>query len=284
LAIPGCLFYDANILFDLLAGRVGGDAIASKSSRYQNARRVHTTAQKTGIARFASSITYELLDQRIREVTNLTGSIIKSLTNAIRDTKLDKSSGKLGRFDVATDLFIVEEHIGEKFKTIPQNNEWAKDAIRVLERFIVEIVEDEFGKHGQSVKTEDVLATLIIALRQFGDLSDRRKTELAQLKLEVPQVDMSIDPPTLSMLRNKVKMTDEEDLAQLAAAVQQQKSQNRWTIVVSTDYRHIIGAKTQLFESMRLMCSSPLYAASHLRDLNKNIGPMPYPDKMSYVA
>ena len=284
MAVPGCFFYDANILFDLLSGIVGGQGIASKSSRYQNAKRVHDTAQKLSIARFASSVTYDLLDARIRDVTNLTGDVIKSLTGAIKKAKQDKSTGSLDKFDVATDLFIIEKFVGERFGTIPLDKEWEREAILLLESLIVEIVEDVFAEHGRSVKTEDVLAMLIDALRQFGDLSDARKTELARLKLEVPQVEVSIDPTTLFMLRSKVKVIDdEEDLAQLAAAILQQQSRNRWTVVVSTDYKHIISARTPLFQSMRLMCSGPLYAASHLKMLNKDIGPMPYPEKMSYV-
>lgn len=286
MAVPGCLFYDANILFDLLSGRLVETLSrqAPKNSRYQNAKRVLEIAQKLGIPRFASSLTYNLLERRIREVTDFTGDAIKSLIVAIKAAKLIDSSGKLERFDAATDLFIVENFVWERFKRIPSNRDWEKESLLLLEQLIVENVEDVHAKHTQSVETQKVLDNLVEALRQFGEISDARKTELAKLKLEVPQVEMTVDPPTLFMLKHKVGMMDDEDLAQLAVALQQQRQQNRWTIVVSTDYRDIINARTPLFQSLRLMCSGPLYATTHLRTLNREVGPMPYPDKMSYVT
>jgi len=286
LAIAGSLFYDANILFDLLSGRVVEtlSAQSPKTSRYQNAKRILEIGQKLAIPGYASSFTYDLLERRIREVTDFIGDAIKSLIGTIRSAKLMTSSGKLERFDSATDLFILEDFVWERFRKISRSRDWEKESLLLLEQLIVQNIEDVLAKHGQSVDTQAVLDVLVEALRQFGVISDARKTELARLKLEVPQVDMTLDPPTLFMLKHKVGMMDDEDLAQLAVALQQQNLRNRWTVVVSTDYRDIISARIPLFQSLKLMCSGPLYAASHLRSLNKGAGPMPYPNKMSYVT
>lgn len=286
MGVVGCFFYDANVLFDLLSGRVVETLSQQKfgNTRYLNAKRVHDIADKLGIAKFASSVTYGLLERRVKEVTNFMGDIIKSLMTTIKIVKLDNTTNELRKFDASEDMLIIEKFVWERLKTIPKNKDWERESLLLLERLLVEIVEDVLAKHGHVVETQKVLDSLINALRQFGEVSDVRKTALAQLKVDVPEVDMAIDPPTLFMLKHKVGMMDEEDLSQLAVALQQQRLRNRWTIVVSTDYRDIISARTPLFQSQRLMCSGPLYAASHLKILNKDNGPMPYPEKFSYVA
>ncbi len=284
--VSGYFFYDANILFDLPSGRVA-EALwreSPKNSRYQNAKRIYEAARKLGIACVASSITYDLLDKRIREVTDFAGIIIKSLTIRIKQEKKNTATEGFAKFDPKTDLFIVERFVRDEFRKIAQSMVWERESLLLLERAIVETVEDSLGRSGHPVETQEVLSGVFEMLKQFNEISNARKTELAKLKSEISRVDATLDPPTLFMLKHKVGMMDEEDLSQLAIAIQQQKLQNKWTVVVSTDYLHIIGAREALQDSVRLTCCGPLYAVSHLNALNLEHGPTPYPDKIKYIG
>lgn len=281
---PGCLFYDASVLFTLLEGQVQKSVLGKPpdDSFFINADRMHSQAAELRIPCFASSESYELLDGRIRSVNEFVANEVRSALKFIRDGKT--SSGKLTTFDPDEDIFMIEKFMLEEFRPLGESKKWEKESLRLLERLIYDAIYDATAKATKVVDTEKILEALASILVEVNEVSDARNTALVKLKEGVKDARIVVDPPLRLAVGTEVLIGDPEDVRQLTAAIQHQGGTNLWTVFVSTDYAHIISVAEDLSKSFKLTCSPPLYAISHLKSLVKKSGPLPDPRKGKYIA
>ncbi len=263
------MFYDANILFDLISGLVYRAAFnkTPDSSRVLNAEGVHNQAKKMGIPSCISLKTNDLLEKRVTDSANFVADIVRSLSAQIRKKKTDPSTGVLHPFNPEEDIFLIEERIFEEFRQLSRPKDWEKESLRSIERLIVEnIRKNETGKELQTDKMIDNLSTILLEL---NEVSEARKQAFLVLNKQIQVLGIGPESGTIFNIERDAGVMDHEDALQLAVAAQHQKVNNVWTVFVSTDYRDIITARFDLYNTINLVCSQPLYAIDHLKRLNK---------------
>ena len=277
MGLPGCLFYDANILFTLLEGWLQQALTGNiaPSSFFVNAERVHLEAKRIGVPCLASHQSYSALEDRVKRVNDFAADTLRSFVQFLRQEKT--VSGQLSPFDSNEDIFLVERFIVEQFRPLGQSKNWEKESLRLLERLIFDAILRATGKRGSTTSTQSVIDQILGTLVDLTRISDGRQTCLVRLQSEVKAPTVFGDPQLFREIKNNVLIGDDEDVGQLSVAIQHQKTANIWTVFVTTDYAHVISVAGDILSKFKLQCSAPLYAIAYLERLSAKGGPVPDP-------
>jgi len=123
-------------------------------------------------------------------------------------------------------------------------------------------------KRGVKVSVEDFLSMI------YRELSNKYE----DLKSPVETLDVvTIEPKARLKAEALLQgIRKEEDENHIASAIEYQYTENKWTIFLTHDEKHILHYAQNLRNNCALCVSKPIYAIDHGRDLSKEPAPIEY--------
>jgi len=163
-----------------------------------------------------------------------------------------------------SDILFTESFFADKYRKIfgvrhdPRRNAKIR-RLRELEELVVVLMEEEVGKSLTSVEFLKKMVSKF--LETVNTFRNRFETFIYQKNLAE---EMPIPPKEEVIQKLKELGVFGMDAVHLASAYHYQEKENNKVVFVSFDYTHIVNKSKEIYRSIRLRCTDPLYAIHYL--------------------